>query len=64
MKTFSIILIVFTLGFFGWLDFENEEIPKKIKQNDTDLKIIRAENHCAKLELKIQEKQKEIQEKR
>lgn len=67
MKTFSYILIVFTLGFFGWFGFENKTVikenPKQIKAEEmkkTELEIRLAENYCSQLELKIQKKQTEI----
>lgn len=67
MKTFSYILIVFTLGFFGWFGFENKTVikenPKQIKAEEmkkTELEIRLAENYCSQLELKIQKKQLEI----
>ena len=66
MKTFSVILIVFVFGTFGWFGIEkqkhNKEYSKIERQKNTDLEISLAENHCAKMELKIQKKQIEILE--
>lgn len=69
MKTFSIIVIVFALGFFGWFGFENKMIQNKEPEKNIqksknsksiELKIALAENYCSQLELKIQKKQAEI----
>lgn len=63
MKTFSIIVIIFTFGFFGWFGFQNKTYKKEPIKINIDYKIVEAENRCAKLELKIQSKQYQIENK-